>query len=387
MTARSDLARATLLAAWAAFFAMLWLTGDGHRYLGSRTFWVIPFGAFATALVAGALTLRGQSRAPIRRGEAVAIGLLLLPIIVALTAPDAELGSAAAERRAAGTGVVQLRPVGGYAGRAISYADIMAADGHPEAGPPVGTPVRLIGFVMQKPGTPPGMFQVARFYLTCCVADATVLYATVEPHGDVPPRDAWLDLTGRLVRSGDALIVDAERMRQIPAPDHPYLSSSGTATALPAVGGGTRPPDPSTARQPAPYRAPKPPPAILTLPSASASAEGLRVKVSKVEYAATETRVFAVVTNTTRKPMRIFPSNSSITGATTATAGGQSVVAMNGSAGRDLLPSTVSARSTVVGILTFPKLDSNARLSLDFDALSSDPGVGDHGYLKIRLRW
>jgi hypothetical protein len=24
---------------------------------------------------------------------------------------------------------------------------------------------------------------------------------------------------------------------------------------------------------------------------------------------------------------------------------------------------------------------------LDFDALSSDPGVGDHGYLKIRLRW
>ncbi len=388
MTISARASRLAALAVWASFFALLWFTGDGHRYLGSRTMWVIPFGAVLTALVAGVLAVRpARASAPPHRSEAIGAGLLLVPVLVALAAPHAELGASAAEQRAADpSSAARLIGNSGNAGTGINYTDIMFAQTRSRYGVHPGAPVRLIGFAMRKPGTPDGMFQIARFYLTCCVADATVLYATVDPTGDVPPRNSWLDLTGTMERRDGQYIVRANNLRQIPAPKYPYLTAAGGSTTLRPIAGGTRPPDPRTVKV-TPYRPPKAPPARYTLPATSTSRDGITITVDRVEFANTETRVFATIANDGRRPLTIFPTNADLTGNTTAISEGRAYTAMSGSAGHHMLRTTLPAGTTTTGILTFPHLNPNAPLRVVFDALSDDPAIGQQGNLEIELAW
>jgi uncharacterized repeat protein (TIGR03943 family) len=384
------LARATALAVWASFFAALWFSGDRDRYLGSRTMWVIPFGAAVTALIAALLVLRPtSSKERLRRREVFGIAVVLLPVAVALAVPRAELGAFAAEQRAVASSVpARLLTHNRSSGRAVTYADIMAASDHPQDGPRPGTRVRLIGFVMRKPGTPEGMFQVVRFFITCCVADATVLYATVQPTRDPPARDAWIDLSGTLARRNGQLLVDAYSLQTIKPPTYPYLSaSSGQAAPLPAVAGGTRAPNPTSVKRPPPYRPPRPPRATSTLGPAAASSAGVRIAIAKIEFAATETRVFVTATNATDKSLRIFPSNGDISGNTIAVSHGQQYTSVSGSAGKHLLLTTLAPGVSTSGILTFPHLDAHAPLRIVFDAMSADATVGRHGAVSIEVAY
>jgi uncharacterized repeat protein (TIGR03943 family) len=388
MTSAGRLARLAALAIWASFFAMLWVTGNEHRYLGSRTMWVIPFGAVVTASIAAMLAFRpARPAAPLRRGEALGICLLLAPVLVALVASNAELGAAAAERRVTNSSVV-VRPRGTVEpGANIGYADVMFAQQNPRYGVRPGAPVRLIGFVMRTEGTPDSLFQVARFYLTCCVADATVLYATVDAHGQIPARDSWLDVNGTLERRDGQLIVSANRVRHIPSPEYPYLTAEGAQTTLPAIAGGTQPPDPRTAQPPPPYHPPKPPPTLYTLPAASTSQDAITITVDRVEFASTETRVFVTVANRTSHELTIFPTNSSVGGSTTAYSRAHAFTATSGSGGGNRLRSTLVANAASRGVLTFPRLSPTAPLRIVFDVLSVDPDVGDNGAAKIELVW
>ena len=161
---------------------------------------------------------------------------MLVPVLAVLAVPNAQLGASAAERRAVDpSAAARLAASNDNLGPGLSYAYIMAAQDRPQPGVQPGTPVRLVGFVIRRPGTPDTMFQIARFFITCCVADATVLYATVDPPAEAPPRNTWLDLSGTLARRNGQLIVQAEQLHKIAPPQHPYLSASGAATALPPV--------------------------------------------------------------------------------------------------------------------------------------------------------
>jgi uncharacterized repeat protein (TIGR03943 family) len=244
-------ARVLALAAWALFSTALWLTGGADRFLAERTTWVVPFGAFVTGAAAVLLLARGRRAAgrPLSARDGASLAVLLAPIAAVLAVPHAELGAAAAERRAARgpsapVVVPEVDPVSGY-----SYAHILATRVHPQPGVEAGVPVRLIGFVMRKNGTPDGMFQVTRFQINCCVADATPLFVTVRPRGPVPPRDAWVEVKGRLEPGGGAvegegrfIVGDAEVTRIAP-PEQPYLMPGGLEVA--PVLHGTRPPDPT----------------------------------------------------------------------------------------------------------------------------------------------
>jgi putative membrane protein len=249
------LSRGLALGAWAAFFTLLWVTGDADRYLGARTTWVVPFGAILTGATALVLLARGRSGVALSRGEAWGTLVLVAPILAVLTIPHAELGAAAAERRATASPAVAKRvarsapPVTTGSARGpiseLSYAHVMAAQGPvPQPGVVPGVRVRLVGFVMRRPGTPPGLFQVTRFFLTCCIADAMPLYVSVDPPGAVPKRDTWVVVTGPLARRGEELIVAAEKVSPISPPTHPYLGPSGPVD-VPPVRHGTRPPDPT----------------------------------------------------------------------------------------------------------------------------------------------
>ena len=84
-----------------------------------------------------------------------------------------------------------------------------------------GAEVRLVGFVGP---TEDGGFLVARYSIACCAADALAATALVTGWaGPVPPRDAWVEVTGRFEPGGtrDPRLV-ASSVAVVPPPDDPY---------------------------------------------------------------------------------------------------------------------------------------------------------------------
>jgi uncharacterized repeat protein (TIGR03943 family) len=84
-----------------------------------------------------------------------------------------------------------------------------------------GATVRLTGFVASPAGEG---FLLARYQIACCAADAApVVIRVVGVHGDLPPRDRWVTVTGSFEPGGgDVPLLAATTVMPIPAPDEPY---------------------------------------------------------------------------------------------------------------------------------------------------------------------
>jgi putative membrane protein len=225
--------RAVILSAWAIFFAWLYLSGEMTRYLGPRTYWVVPFGAIGLGLAAGAhlATLRTRRSRQLSWGRVGGLILFLLPMLAVLAVPRPDLGALAASRKSqAGgiaAGVAQPEPVAGtdirfleisYSEESEEYANVVGAVD--------GKEVKLLGFVSDDDNGPEGTIGLARFYVSCCAADAipyTVSIDTSEAGAGNYERDAWLDVSGALERRGEDLVVVAESIERTEEPDDPYL--------------------------------------------------------------------------------------------------------------------------------------------------------------------
>ena len=225
--------RATALSAWTAFFVWLWISGEMSRYLGPRTYWVVPFGAAALGIAAllHLLTLRASSPQPgISRGDIVGSVMLVAPLIAVLVVPSADLGSLAASRKST-TGVssaVALSPEGAEPVENPSFRDIANAEQSSEYAQAIAvgpdTEVDLTGFVDEGPG-PEGTFELTRFYVSCCAADAIPYSVAVDPGpgGSAPPVDSWASVSGTLETRGERFVVVAESVERAAEPDEPYL--------------------------------------------------------------------------------------------------------------------------------------------------------------------
>ena len=230
----SRLLRAFIFGAWSAFFAWLWLSGEMSRYLGPRTYWVVPFGAamLAVAAVLHVATLRVSiPRARPSVAEMVGVVVLVVPLLAVAAVPDADLGSLAASRKSTGSGVSAAEALSPEAGEPVvnpSFRDIAYAQesrGYADAiGLRDGTDTTLVGFV--DGAGPPGTFELTRFYVSCCAADAIPYSVAVEPPaGEVEALDddRWAQVEGILELRGDRFVLVAERLRLVDEPDDPYL--------------------------------------------------------------------------------------------------------------------------------------------------------------------
>jgi uncharacterized repeat protein (TIGR03943 family) len=250
--------RTVVLAAWAAFFAFLWASGEGERYLGPRTQWVIPFGALAlgaTALAQGVLAVTRRAHTEPGHGEVVGSLVLALPILALLIVPTPELGAQAASKKRASNAmlVAQLpapRPTAarGDTTRA-SFVDVAVAALSPKEGATLGlrdgARVRVHGLVIHDSDVS-GTFGLARFFVSCCAADAVPVVVPVDPGRLArPPQDRWLVVSGALRRRGERLVVAAAQLDETRAPSSPYVSASDGGAA-------TAPPVPQRAKRPAP---------------------------------------------------------------------------------------------------------------------------------------
>jgi putative membrane protein len=223
-------ARALVLVAWAGFFAWLWVTGEVARYLGPRTYWVVPFGivVLVGAAAVQASSLRRAALRPFTARAALGLGALLVPILAVAVVPAPALGSLAASKKA--TGAIALGSLAAPApepGREISFIDIYYASRSQEYANAAGisdiTKVALTGFVTTPDTAPQGTFEITRFYVSCCAADAVPYSATVVATGPEPPKDSWVDVAGTLSRRDGAYVVVADRVTRRPEPEDPYL--------------------------------------------------------------------------------------------------------------------------------------------------------------------
>lgn len=232
MTVSSRLARLVVVGTWAAFFAVLWLSNSADRYLGPRTQWVVPFGACTlglTAVVYG-LTLRrtGPKGRPLTLRETGALLLMVLPLFVVLVVPHAALGSFAASRKGTGSLFLRASPPVPSSPAEVSFLDIRVAEGDPDfaadAGIHDGLRVRLLGIPTHADDVPEGTFELGRFYIACCVADAQPVGVPVDPAGHSRPSSGWLEVTGTLSRRGKRYVLVADGIHAARTPAQPYLT-------------------------------------------------------------------------------------------------------------------------------------------------------------------
>jgi putative membrane protein len=224
--------RALALAAWALLFVWLWISGESVRYLGPRTQWVIPVGAIGLGLAAAGYlrVTRGDGTSRLSAPEWLGIAGLLLPIVAAATLGGAQLGSLAASNKLNARGVdpTALARLASRDARVIGFLQLDAAGRDAglsnELGIHAGTPVHLVGFVSTPPSRPGAQFELSRFYITCCVADAVPVGVLVAAPGKRFDRDEWLDVTGTLTRGKSKWILRAARVAHVDAPSDPYLS-------------------------------------------------------------------------------------------------------------------------------------------------------------------
>ena len=84
-----------------------------------------------------------------------------------------------------------------------------------------GAEVELTGFVAE---TEDGGFELARYQIACCAADATpVVIRITGVFGDVPTQDRWVTVTGVFQPGGDPVPrLAAISVLEIPPPNDPY---------------------------------------------------------------------------------------------------------------------------------------------------------------------
>ncbi|HXF36494.1 MAG TPA: TIGR03943 family protein [Actinomycetota bacterium] len=223
--------QAGVLAAWAALFWTLLLTGRSALYLSPRTAWLVPIGALL--LTAGAVGRLASARwgrsEPLGRREAWALGVIALPVLVVLALPPATLTTYAASRRASFLQAGFRTSPSEIASGSLTLIDVAGAqtsqEGERALARRAGETVSFVGFVARRPGTPADEFLLTRFIVSCCVADATIAQVRVvdAPPGRFGPDD-WVRVTGRIYPLGREVIVEASSVVGVPRPARPYLT-------------------------------------------------------------------------------------------------------------------------------------------------------------------
>lgn len=220
-----------LLLAWAVFLAWLWLSGEMVRYLGPRTYWVIPFGALTlgAAAVAHVPWLRGGPGAPVRRSDVVSALIVIAPLLVLVAVPRPDLGSLAASRKASfggGGGPALIVPSAQHDGE-VAFIDFHYGNESEEyalkAGVVEDEIVHLTGFVTD---VAPDRIRLSRFYVSCCAADAVPYSADVLRSARMGGylEDDWLRVRGRIVKDdGGRFVVEPTMVEPVRQPDDPYL--------------------------------------------------------------------------------------------------------------------------------------------------------------------
>lgn len=231
--------KATILILMGAFLFMRVMDGSVLFYINQR-FVILTWLAAGGFLLVGAsyyLISGRQTAASLGREPMTWVGLLIasLPLLFGWLAPTQPLGAAAIGNREINLGgIASIAPPQGGGTVNLGPGDRNIIDwlsDFQRRGDPAsfdGEEAHLIGFVYRDERFPDDTFMVARFTVSCCVADAAPIGLVVRwPEAAELPTDQWVEINGRF-QAGDfngqqVPILVAEEIVRIDPPRHPYL--------------------------------------------------------------------------------------------------------------------------------------------------------------------
>lgn len=246
--------KTALLVGFALYFGWLILSDNLPNYINYRFAWLayvafVTFSAMATlsAWHLFAHHLRGghtpadhahphphagdhgdHTHAPVTWS---ALGIIAFPILLGTLIPSQPLGAEAVGSISTTGGAVQAVTMENFniAPERRNVLDwLRTFNNAPDYRALNDQPVDVIGFVYTEPDFDAGMFMVARFTVSCCVADASAIGLPVA-YADVAslPQGDWVRVQG-VMQVGDFRgetlpVVQAASIEVVTQPDHPYL--------------------------------------------------------------------------------------------------------------------------------------------------------------------
>jgi uncharacterized repeat protein (TIGR03943 family) len=252
-------AKAALLIALGVYFVYVIASGNLANYINARFAWLsyvaavmflllggfsvyellrrekpkVELEQFSTDLLGTPRTLQKRARELQQERRSVswaALAVVAIPLVLGTLVPSRPLGSAA---------------VGG----SISLTAVSAASAQPFTTDPLkwnvldwlrsfnntgdassfnGKQADLIGFVYREAAFPDNQFMLARFTISCCVADASAIGVPVEwDAAQDYPADTWVRIQGTwevgTFRGDTVPILHPVSIDKVDQPDHPYL--------------------------------------------------------------------------------------------------------------------------------------------------------------------
>ncbi|MEJ5313631.1 MULTISPECIES: TIGR03943 family putative permease subunit [Anaerolinea] len=241
--------QALIMAGLGAFLLFQVVNGGITFYIHQRFVWLVVVGAILLLVIAQTLF---QSRSQINEDDphehsdgedddhhhvltpGWVLWLMILPVMMGVLLPQRALSASVIQNRGIQTGgtlssntqVIQVQDIPPEQRTVLDWVRLFSqSDTRAQI---KGQPVDVIGFVYRDPRLPAGQFMVARFTLTCCVADASALALIVSwEDADSLVENRWVRVRGvldeTLLDGHPAPLVLAKQVEEVPEPSQPYL--------------------------------------------------------------------------------------------------------------------------------------------------------------------
>lgn len=231
----AEYAKALLLIGLGVYFVAVIATGSLSNYINARFSWLSYVAAALFLLIGGYNLLhlltahRGHDHehhdhAPISWAALVVVSV---PLVLGTLIPSRPLGAESVGGSVSITAasvdnmVMAIEP---SKRNVLDWLRVFYATS--DATTLNGQPVDVIGFVYREPEFTATQFMVARFTVSCCVADANAIGMPVEWQGQIEQGE-WVRVVGTIeageFRGDTTPMVRAESVEVVEQPEHPYL--------------------------------------------------------------------------------------------------------------------------------------------------------------------
>jgi uncharacterized repeat protein (TIGR03943 family) len=245
----SDRLKALVLVLMAIFFAEKLASGRLYFYIGPRFAWLSVLAVALFIMLAGAYNLVGKQKANSHSEQLVhehnhlpaeggmvsvwPLVIVALPLALGTLIPPRPLGASAISSRGVttdmavttGTAPTRLTVIPGER-NVLDWVRAMSENPDPAA--LNGQKADVIGFVYRDARFAEDQFMIARFTITCCIADALAVGLVVQDaNARQYPADSWVRVQGTFGQgslAGNPIpILMAEQITPVQPPEQPYL--------------------------------------------------------------------------------------------------------------------------------------------------------------------
>ena len=235
---RMEWGKVFILFGLALYFAWIIINGDLNNYINVRFAW-LSYVAVILFVMLGGANLYGilqQQKGQYNRLEHTTLswgvlGIVAVPLVLGTLIPSEPLGAEAINGTISTNAYTLNRATqvtrDPLERNVLEWLRVFN-DGTPSSFN--GEPADVTGFVYREPGFGDDIFMVARFTLSCCVADASAIGvpATFSDDTELAIGDGeWVRVTGAFeagdFRGAQTPILMVESIEVIEQPEHPYL--------------------------------------------------------------------------------------------------------------------------------------------------------------------